>query len=71
MRAKCKICGKSEPMVETTIAAGLYDWRLAFAGDPRWKKKIYIWEHGSCENDGRWFWDGESSPPEGWEIEGR
>ena len=68
MKARCLVCGKEVPMVRTTLAAAWFDWRLGFGNDERWRKKVWVWEHGSCTQDGRWVWDGESPPPAGWEI---
>mgnify|MGYP000144323066 CR=1 FL=1 len=71
MNLRCLKCGKVEHAIQSTLAAAIYDWRLGFGSDPRWKKRVWVWEHGSCDNDGRWVWDGESPPPAGWEIERR
>jgi len=54
MKVRCRKCGRIENAILTTLAAAVYDWRLGFGNDPRWRRKVYVWEHNACDLDGRW-----------------
>jgi len=68
MKVRCRKCGRIENAILTTLAAAVYDWRLGFGNDPRWRRKVYVWEHNACDLDGRWIWEPGAPVPKGWDV---